>query len=85
MSDDSLSLGNPGLKELLDPGKTANDIQPGHSPGVKGAHSELCPWLTDALSSNDAYGYVLIHYLPSSEVDAIAILADALPRPASQR
>src|SRR5205809_4587710 len=48
----------------------------GNSPTVKRFHRELCPWLTDTLSGNDADGHVTPDKFPCGQITPVALLAD---------
>ena len=78
LADDGLPLGDAGLEQLLDAGKTARDVgRAGDAAGVEGAHGELGARLADGLRRDDADGRARAHQLTPGEVAPVAELADA--------
>src|SRR6266705_6399253 len=52
---------------------------------MKGPHRELCARLSNALPSDDANGYALLHELACGQILAIAVAADAIVCLAGER
>jgi uncharacterized protein Smg (DUF494 family) len=68
------------FEELLDTRETCRDITSflRDSSRVECTHRELCPWLTDRLSGDDAYWGTDLHDISGREIETITLLTYSL-------
>ena len=73
----SLSLGRPGLEELLHPRQTACDVDARDASRVESTHRELSTRLADALGRDDAHRLAHHYRGPRRERVAVTVAAHA--------